>query len=108
MLIRRDIKMTKGKVTAQCCHGMIYSIQHSSCEKIALWQNSGEKVITLSVPNEKVMERIYNQAQKNKIVSKIIQDAGHTQVQADTKTICVIGPDNEIKIDKLTKDLKLW
>lgn len=107
LLVRKDLKMSKGKIVAQCGHAMVYSILNTSKEKLHLWQDCGEKIVSLSVKDEKTMDYIYNISQKNKIVSHIVVDAGRTQVLPNTRTVCVIGPDTENKIKNLVKDLKL-
>lgn len=37
----------------------------------------------------------------------LIRDAGHTQVEPNTKTVLAIGPDEAQKIDKVTSHLRL-
>ena len=39
MVVRTDLKMGKGKIAAQCCHGSIGSYKRSSNEKIRKWEN---------------------------------------------------------------------
>jgi PTH2 family peptidyl-tRNA hydrolase len=106
-LVRKDLQMSKGKIAAQCGHGIVYAVRNSTMDKLDLWCNSGEKIVALSVPNEKTMQFMYNKAQKNKLVSHIVCDAGHTEVTPNTNTVCVIGPDTETRLNKIVKDLKL-
>ncbi len=107
LLVRKDLQMSKGKIIAQCGHGIVYSMMNTSKEKIELWQNSGEKIVTLGVKDEKTMMYIHNKALNNTILSYIVKDAGHTQVAPNTKTVCILGPHNEDRLQKLVKDLKL-
>jgi PTH2 family peptidyl-tRNA hydrolase len=41
------------------------------------------------------------------LVAELIRDAGKTQIPSGSVTALGIGPDEEEKIDKLVKDLKL-
>lgn len=107
LLVRKDLHMSKGKIIAQCGHGIVYSVCNSTQSKLDLWKTSGEKIVTLGVPDEKTLLYIYGKALKKKLVTNIISDAGHTEVKTGTNTVCVIGPDNENRLNKIIKDLKL-
>lgn len=107
LLVRKDIKMSNGKIVAQCGHGISYAVRNSSQSTLDRWCNNGEKIVTLGISNEKKMLSIYNDAIKNNLVTHIVCDAGHTEIEPGTNTVCVIGPDTEKSIDKLVKKLRL-
>jgi len=52
--------------------------------------------------------QLYESARNAGIVAAVIQDAGHTQVAAGSRTVLAIGPDVAPKIDKITGHLKLF
>ena len=108
ILVRMDLKMSRGKVVAQAGHGIVSAVMNSSREKLHEWMECGEKIVTLKVNNMKTMQTIHDIAIRKNVYSHIVTDAGHTEVAPGTQTICVIGPDIDTKIDKLTGQLKLF
>ena len=38
MIVRTDLKMGKGKIAAQCCHGAIGAYKKSPQDKIRKWE----------------------------------------------------------------------
>ena len=64
--------------------------------------------IVLKVDDLKELQK-YNQLAKDSgLVTALITDAGRTTVEPGTVTALAIGPDSDEKIDKITKDLKLY
>ena len=44
IIVRTDLKMGKGKIAAQCCHGSLGSYKRASSDKIKEEMNPGDKV----------------------------------------------------------------
>ena len=44
MIVRTDLKMGKGKIAAQCCHGSIGSYKKASPEKIRKWESEAYEI----------------------------------------------------------------
>ena len=38
MVVRTDLKMRKGKIAAQCCHGAVGAYKKSPADKIKKWE----------------------------------------------------------------------
>ncbi len=110
LMIRGDIKMSKGKVLAQISHAMVSATvkAYTSTNIFYKWQADGEKIVILKVPNEKTLDTIINIAGKKGVPSGLIIDAGLTEVSPGTTTVGFVGPDYDNKIDKLTGQLKLY
>jgi PTH2 family peptidyl-tRNA hydrolase len=108
LLVRSDLKMTKGKVIAQCGHGIVSMMNEAKQNKIQQWMECGEKIVTLKIPSIDSMRNIHSISTRKKVYSHIVQDAGRTQVEAGTETVCIIGPEKEEIIDKWTHGLKLY
>lgn len=53
------------------------------------------------------MQKIKKQLDDLKINTYLVEDAGHTQIKAGSKTILGIGPAFSNEIDPYTKHLKL-
>ncbi len=110
IVIRSDLKMSKGKMAAQVAHAAVSCAMKSNKYSSALfkgWMNQGQKKVVLKVPDKKALLDLYEEAQVKGLTSKIIADAGHTELEPGTITCLGIGPSKEKDIDRLTSDLKL-
>ena len=78
MIVRTDLKMRKGKIAAQCCHGAIGAYKKSPADKIRKWENEayGKVVLKVKIPTSSV-------------------------------TVLALGPDEDEILDEVTGDLKL-
>mgnify|MGYP001043592211 CR=1 FL=1 len=108
VLVRTDLKMTKGKIISQVSHGIINNSFKVNKNKLINWRENGEKIVTLKINNYQNMLNIYNKAINNNIISHIVIDQGLTQVDTNTPTVCVLGPDKEKKFKDITSHLKLY
>ena len=108
ILIRKDLKMSLGKIISQISHGLIELLKNGNKKNIKKWRFYGEKIVSLSVVSEEDIINIDKQCKNNNIYSNIISDLGLTEVKYNSKTICIIGPDIDGIIDKYTKHLKLY
>ncbi len=110
ILIRDDLKMSKGKVLAQVSHAMVdASVKaYTQSQLFFKWKADGEKIVILKVPNEKTMMYIMDIAERKGVNCGHTVDAGLTEVLPGTKTVGFVGPDRDEKIDKLTGQLKLY
>ena len=111
IVVRRDLKMSIGKTSAQVAHAALgaYKLYLSkNSDKVTNWENfSGQAKIVLGVENEKELFEIKDKADKNGLITCLIHDAGRTEVSPNTATCCAIGPDVVQKIDEITGKLKL-
>ena len=110
ILVRSDIKMSKGKVLAQVSHAVVKATikAYTTTTLFYKWQNDGEKIVILKVSNEKTLDTIINIAERKNVKNGIVIDAGLTEVCPGTKTVGFIGPDSDYKVDKLVGQLKLY
>jgi peptidyl-tRNA hydrolase, PTH2 family len=107
IIIRTDLKMGKGKIASQVAHASVESVGRSSDEKVKTWKFGGMKKIVLKVSSEEEIFSLHEKAKKEKLVAAIIRDAGRTQISSGSVTSLAIGPDDDNKIDRVTKNLKL-
>lgn len=120
ILIRKDLKMTKGKIAAQAAHASLNAVinfndtvlGHFPTAKILghkaiEWLAEGQTKVCLAVNSEKELLEFWELAKTLDIPNAIIQDAGHTQLDPATYTALAIGPEYNSLIDKITADLKL-
>ena len=110
ILVRDDLKMSKGKVLAQVSHSMVDATvkAYTGSQIFFKWRADGEKIVILKVPNDKTLMYIMNIAERKGVNCGYTADAGLTEVQCGTITVGYVGPDYEDKIEKLTGQLKLY
>ena len=110
VLVRDDLKMSKGKVLAQVSHTIVDATvkAYTQTQLFFKWRADGEKIVILKVPNEKTLMYIMNNAQRKGVNCGYTVDAGLTEVLPGTKTVGFVGPNFEDKVDKLTGQLKLY
>ena len=110
ILVRSDIKMSKGKVLAQVSHAVVEATikAYTSTTLFYKWQTDGEKIVILKISNEKTLDTIINIAKRKGVQNGVVIDAGLTEIMPGTKTVGFIGPDYDYKIDKLVGQLKLY
>ena len=110
IVVRTDLKMGRGKIAAQVGHGVLgaYKIAISKDPvSIGIWEESGQAKIIVKADNEFQLREIYNESLKREMPVCQIEDAGRTQIEAGTVTVCAVGPGPEGIIDKSTGHLKL-
>ncbi len=107
MVVRTDLKMGKGKIAAQCCHGSIGSYKKSSKEKIRKWENEAYAKVVCKVKTADELLALKKLAEKKNITNYLVIDAGRTQIPTSSVTVLALGPDEDKIIDEVTGDLKL-
>ena len=129
ILVRDDLKMSKGKIAAQVAHASVnallfqrkgygrfdsnnikypHEVRFSASDDMCSWLNGNYTKITLKVNSEEELTKYYNQAKEKELPCSIITDKGFTELKGETKTCVAIGPASNTEIDEITKDLKLF
>jgi PTH2 family peptidyl-tRNA hydrolase len=110
MVVRTDLKMTKGKIAAQCGHAAIAcyeSLQRSNPELLQRWKTDGQAKVVVQVSDEEQLELLQGIAQSLEITARIIHDGGRTQIPAGSATVLGLGPAPKPLLDQVTGHLKL-
>ena len=107
ILVRDDLKLPKGKLSAQVAHAAVDAATKSDKKIVDLWKKDGGKKIVLKVKDEKELFHYKQLAEDIGLKTALITDAGHTVVEPGTKTCLGIGPDEDSKIDSVTGKLKM-
>ena len=107
MVVRTDLKMRKGKIAAQCCHGAIGAYKKSPLDKVRKWENEAYAKVVLKVQTLDELEELKKIADEKGIVSYLVVDAGRTQIPTSSVTVLALGPDEDEILDEVTGDLKL-
>lgn len=69
--------------------------------------HEGQKKICVKVDNEEQLIEVHEKATEIGCPNYLVADAGHTQIEAGSLTVCGIGPAPMEWVDKLTSHLKL-
>jgi PTH2 family peptidyl-tRNA hydrolase len=120
IVMRTDLNMRKGKMIAQGAHAALAVLlgkdielgsipNNMSCsEKVRQWLAEGMPKICVRVDSEADLESIVIEARSNNLAAYTVTDAGLTEFHGEpTVTCAAIGPDENEKIDHVTKHLTL-
>lgn len=107
ILVRNDINIPRGKLAAQCAHASVEASELSNQKKFDLWRKEGMKKIVLKVEDLNALFKYEKLAQKAKLTTAMITDAGKTVFTEPTITCLAIGPDSDEKINKITGKLEV-
>lgn len=115
LVYRRDLKMRKGKIAAQCAHASLsiftrgqrqrgLELRRTLTPEMALWTQWRQAKIVLSVQDEEALTRVHEMAQQAGLPTSLIRDAGLTEFGGvPTLTAVAVGPALERDIDRITK-----
>ncbi len=107
ILVREDLKLSKGKLAAQVAHASVECTLKSPRIKVDKWCSQGMKKIVLKVKDLEELHKYVQLANNAGLITSLITDAGMTQIPQGTTTCLGIGPDEETKINSVTGKLKL-
>jgi len=110
IVVRTDLKMSKGKTAVQVAHGAVSAFLKASkyySDWANNWLREGQKKVTVKVRTQEELFQLAEQAKKSDLPVAIINDAGLTELPPGTTTVVGIGPAPESLIDKITGSLPL-
>jgi len=110
VVVREDLKLSKGKLSAQVAHAAVscaIKAEKNKNKYFSDWFTEGQKKVVLKVDNLDSLLKIFNEAKSVGLVTELIKDAGLTEIPPGTITVLGIGPAPEDEIDKIVGHLKL-
>ncbi len=107
MVVRKDLKMGKGKLAAQVAHASLEAYKKAGPGDVREWEEEGMKKVVVAAKDMGELMRVKDLAKAAKLPYAVIRDAGKTQLEPGTVTVIGIGPAEEGRIDRVTKDLRL-
>lgn len=107
IVIRDDLKLSKGKLAVQVAHGAVSAAEWADRKTLEKWKEGGQKKVVLRVPTLRDLFELKEIARQNDLPTALIKDAGLTEIAPGTVTVLGIGPAKEEDIDKVTGHLKL-
>ena len=124
IVIRRDLRMRRGKEIAQGAHASTAWLAerviqgmtpNGSVDHVALspaeraWLESSFRKVTLQVSSEEQLLAVYDQALEAGLVVHLVTDRGLTEFGGvPTRTCLAVGPDYDDLVDPVTGDLELY
>ena len=130
IVVRKDLKMPRGKIAAQASHASVGALLQSMFGKrleesdfdgfqinktpivddaTKDWLVGEFTKICVYVESEQELMNIYEKAEESGLNVCLITDNGHTCFDGiPTKTCLAIGPTYSSLVDPITKDLKLY
>lgn len=108
--VRRDIKISPGKMAAQVAHAAVSCAMKAKTSEKDLyseWMREGQRKVILKVDDLGELERIEKKAAAAGLITDKITDAGLTEIPPGTITCLGVGPAKEEDIDRITGHLKL-
>ncbi|KAJ7786082.1 PTH2-domain-containing protein [Mycena metata] len=110
LIVRTDLKMTPGKISAQCGHATLAcyrTLVKQNPQLVKHWERTGQAKIALKATSEKQLLELETQAKILNLCARSVQDAGRTQVEPGTRTVLAIGPAPVELINRVTGKLRL-
>lgn len=110
IVTRSDLKLSPGKLAAQVAHAAVncaLSTKKNNLKWFNKWQAEGAKKAVVKV---ELLEEFYplkEKAERLDISTSLVEDAGHTEIPAGTKTVLGVGPAPDNIIDQVTGKLSL-
>lgn len=110
IVLRTDIKMSKGKFAVQASHASVTALEEARKEHrdwVKSWLDEGQKKVVAKVKSIEELQILRRQAERLSLPNALIEDRGLTELPPGTVTALGIGPAPNDAIDKVTRDLKL-
>ncbi len=120
IVVRRDLKMRRGKEIAQGSHASMAFLLarfrenggmelREFDEHVRAWLLAHCAKICVRVDSEAELLDVHERARAAGLESHLIRDAGHTEFGGvPTLTCCAIGPAEASKVDAITGSLTLY
>ena len=107
IIIRQDLKLSRGKLAVQVAHAAVSACEHADASARRAWKDGGQKKIVLQVKTLSEMYELKMDAEAAGLPASLITDAGLTEVPPGTVTALGIGPALSERLDGVTGELQL-
>lgn len=110
LVIRTDLKMSRGKLAVQVAHAAVSSAEEARKLSPASWRKwlwEGQKKVAVKVPTEADLVVLYEKAKHAGLPTYLVRDRGLTELPPGTTTALGIGPAPTKNVDKITSELQL-
>merc|ERR1712086_1160324 len=104
----KKVKMSAGKAAAQASHATLGAYRRAvkQCPRsVSTWLN-GQMKITVKCPTVEELLSLEQQCISAGLVTSLIRDAGHTEIDPGSRTVLAVGPAPARVLDHITRHLK--
>lgn len=110
IVIRKDLKMRRGKEIAQGAHASVKAIlDNLEHPNVKAWLADAYTKIVVRVDSEEELLSVYEQAKSSGIICALVQDRGLTEFGGIlTYTTAAVGPDSDENLAPITGQLDLY
>ena len=110
IIIRNDLRMSRGKMAAQAGHAAVSATEQARKKWSGWWKAwiaEGQCKIAVRAESEQELLELERKAKRSKLPTALILDRGLTELPPSTITCLGIGPAPSPKIDAITGQLPL-
>ena len=107
IVVRRDLRMSAGKLAAQAAHAAAELACGDRGQWYRGWREDGQPKVVLQVADEAELLAVQATAIDAALPAVLIHDRGLTQLEPGTVTCLGIGPAPSERIDAVTGELRL-
>ena len=110
IVLRTDLKMSRGKIAAQAGHAAVSAAEEarqSFSNWWKAWIEEGQCKIAVRVESEQELLELQRKAKEMKLPSALVIDRGLTELPSDTITCLGIGPAPSSQVDQIAGKLHL-
>jgi len=111
IVLRIDLKMSKGKIAAQAGHAAVSAAEEARKRRPSWWKawiNEGQCKIAVKAESEEELLELETKAKELGLPSALVTDRGLTELPPGTITCLGIGPAPSDQVDKITGELNLF
>ena len=110
IVLRTDLKMSRGKIAAQAGHAAVSAAEEARKKFSDWWKawiEEGQCKIAVKAESEQELLELQRKAKELKLPSALVIDRGLTELPPDTITCLGIGPAPSSQVDEITGKLPL-
>jgi PTH2 family peptidyl-tRNA hydrolase len=110
IVIRMDLKISRGKIAVQVAHAAVSAAEEARKHAPSSWRKwlwEGQKKVVVKVPKEEDLITLREAAERANLPTYLIRDRGLTELPPGTVTALGIGPALTAAVDKFTGELPL-
>lgn len=110
IVVRSDLKMSKGKIAAQAGHAAVTASEYARKNRPEWWNpwiSEGQCKIAVKIKSEEDIIEIERKARNAGLPVALIVDRGLTEIPPNSITCLGIGPAPANKVDTITGKLSL-